>query len=203
MEHTPCHERGILGARTMRMTKLALGVVAACVCLTGVAHADDIGPPPSDCPPGARGASSHDGEFCVPHECTADADCGAGLVCRAGRLCVRTEEVQRSRHHGGGTYTRRTVGGTGSCDVCAAPAACVAGRYCQRPGSEAATTTATTATTTTTSTQQPMDHAVARGVDEDDGCRVGSGAPAGGVAAGVLVLGVAALASRRRRGRPA
>lgn len=160
------------------------------------AHADDIGPPPTACPPGARGESSHLGEWCEPHPCSDDAQCGPGKVCREAGLCVRTETGNMGSYHGNLPYTRQLVEGSGSCDACPAPASCTRAKYCYPPG--AAPSTPPTPTTTQPPAQQPMDRAVSRGVDEDEGCRVGTGAPLGGIAAGILVL-VAALASRRRR----
>jgi MYXO-CTERM domain-containing protein len=86
--------------RTMRRLALSLLLLAAA---PAVVAADAIAPPP-ECPPGAHGVSSHDGQWCTPTTCAADADCsrwGASeqdpLVCRPAGLCVATE----SRSPGG------------------------------------------------------------------------------------------------------
>lgn len=57
----------------------------------GVAHADAIDGPPA-CPPGARGDSAHEGQWCEPWPCTADAECDGGR-CVPWRVCTRVATV--------------------------------------------------------------------------------------------------------------
>lgn len=59
-------------------------------------RADDIGPPPSDCPRGSTGTSSHSGEWCSVQTCQSDADCKKMYVdhgqvegtCESTSLCI-------------------------------------------------------------------------------------------------------------------
>lgn len=59
------------------------------------ARADAISGPPA-CPPGARGAASHAGQWCAPWPCTSDTECEGG-TCRDWRVCTRPAMV----HPGG------------------------------------------------------------------------------------------------------
>ncbi|MBX3274726.1 MAG: hypothetical protein KF729_30950 [Sandaracinaceae bacterium] len=53
-----------------------------------VARADVVGPPPTDCPLGARGSTCHGMEYCSPRSCTTGADCAGGEICQSRDLCV-------------------------------------------------------------------------------------------------------------------
>jgi MYXO-CTERM domain-containing protein len=55
-----------------------------------LASADAVDGPPA-CPPGARGRSAHEGQWCVPATC--DAGCEAGERCEDRRVCVQTASV--------------------------------------------------------------------------------------------------------------
>lgn len=68
------------------------GALAAVVVLPARARADSIDGPPA-CPPGARGESSHAGQWCVPWLCAVDADCGGSGSCRDWRVCTRESDV--------------------------------------------------------------------------------------------------------------
>ncbi|MCA9605903.1 MAG: hypothetical protein KC619_09935 [Myxococcales bacterium] len=53
------------------------------------ALADAVGPPPSSCPEGATAVSfCHGPATCEIDECSGDADCASGQVCRPRDLCV-------------------------------------------------------------------------------------------------------------------
>ena len=52
------------------------------------ASADVVGPDPTDCPLGSRGASCHGMEYCAPQTCTTSATCGAGEICQSRDLCM-------------------------------------------------------------------------------------------------------------------
>jgi MYXO-CTERM domain-containing protein len=54
------------------------------------ARADAIEGPPA-CPPGARGQSAHEGQWCVPALC--ESGCGEGETCAPRRVCVQTARV--------------------------------------------------------------------------------------------------------------
>lgn len=67
--------------------------IFACVlALPSAALADAIDGPPA-CPPGARGMSSHAGQWCVAAPCASDSECHDGATCRPWRVCVRTIEM--------------------------------------------------------------------------------------------------------------
>lgn len=74
--------------------------------LAGRARADAIGPPPTDCPEGARGASCHGAEYCAVDSCIGPRDCAPGQRCVARELCVDTV---RCFGLGGGTSTTRVI----------------------------------------------------------------------------------------------
>lgn len=71
-------------------------VLASLLILPSAALADAIGSPPA-CPPGARGASSHAGQWCVAAPCAADSECRGGATCRPWRVCVRTIDMPFGR----------------------------------------------------------------------------------------------------------
>ncbi len=76
-------------ARHLRSTLLLATLCLAWSLAPGLASADAIEGPPA-CPPGARGESSHAGQWCVAAPCASDADCaGDGGSCRPWRVCTR------------------------------------------------------------------------------------------------------------------
>jgi hypothetical protein len=173
-------------------------LVTTAMATSGAARADEVMPPPQNCPPGAQGESSHQGEWCQPHRCTGEAQCRPGQVCREAGLCVQVTTQTRGERWGGGEYTEERVMGTGTCDACAAPATCLTAKYCfasdaipARPGP------------TKAQPQQPptpMDRVIVRGVDEDDdGCSTTATRSFGGLALGILFVAAAFLAKRRTR----
>jgi hypothetical protein len=77
--------------RTSSSITLALFALLVSSSLSSVARGDAIDPAPA-CPPGAQGASSHAGHWCVPWPCTSDAECRGG-ACRRWRVCTRVSDV--------------------------------------------------------------------------------------------------------------
>jgi MYXO-CTERM domain-containing protein len=74
------------------MTRLA-PLVLVLALVPAAAYADAIDGPPA-CPPGARGRSSHSGQWCEVAACASDADCAdAGGHCRAYRVCTRHASI--------------------------------------------------------------------------------------------------------------
>src|SRR5262245_24276665 len=67
-----------------------MAIVAASLAFAGVARADAIEGPPA-CPPGARGESAHEGQWCVPASC--EIGCEAGERCEDRRVCTRVASV--------------------------------------------------------------------------------------------------------------
>lgn len=68
--------------------------LAACMATTGVAFADVVGPPATDCPPGSYGSTSHSGPYCPPALCTTEYEanrCSAAETCEGRQLCI--EEI--------------------------------------------------------------------------------------------------------------
>lgn len=80
------------------MTRLALIFVLLVSLFPIVARADAIEGPPA-CPLGARGRSSHSGQWCEAAPCASDADCAdAGGHCRAYRVCTRHASIPAGGH---------------------------------------------------------------------------------------------------------
>ncbi|MGC4113998.1 MAG: hypothetical protein QM765_04930 [Myxococcales bacterium] len=83
-----------------------LAVVAALLTLApGLVRADVLGPPPTNCPAGAKGRTSHSGPHCVPATC--ENGCEAGFACKPTDLCI----AQRQGATRVGRYTFETVRG--------------------------------------------------------------------------------------------
>jgi hypothetical protein len=53
-----------------------------------IARADAVAPPPTGCPRGTHGESSHTGPYCAPALCTTDADCTGGATCQDETMCI-------------------------------------------------------------------------------------------------------------------
>jgi MYXO-CTERM domain-containing protein len=115
--------------------------IAALLLALFAAHdsrADAVDGPPSSCPPGARGESSHNGPWCQPTTCKADTDCGKSTsswsknVCHEQPLCVETRsEGSRSGWSFGTPITREIAHGV--CDssgACPSPASCQTAKRC-------------------------------------------------------------------------
>lgn len=90
---------------------LAAGLVSS--MLVGRARADAIGPPPTDCPDGARGAACHGAEYCGIDSCIGPRDCALGQRCVARELCVDT--VMCLGRGGGASTTRVLADGCAGC----------------------------------------------------------------------------------------
>ncbi len=132
----------------------AAAALATAVVLFGAAgaRADAIEGPPTDCPAGSVGESSHSGAWCGATTCTADSDCEQygrwpeprrHYVCRQTELCVRTETYTLSQRlalpPGQAPPTATRAIGVGECgSACAAPAACTNLKRCGEQGAIAA-----------------------------------------------------------------
>lgn len=131
--------------QTSRAAVVALFVGLVVGSAATPARADAVMPPPADCPPGAAGATSHNGPWCSPTTCSTDADCaGVGAqfdaraparVCVEQALCVEArEEKSQSGWSHGQPFARTFAHGVCSAEVpCAAPAKCEAAKRCVVP----------------------------------------------------------------------
>lgn len=112
------------------MTQRWLVSFAAAASIFGAGadlRADDIGPPPSDCPRGSAGQSSHAGEWCSVQACQSDADCKKMFVdhgtaegtCESTSLCIAKKKIYA--HHrvvsDGGDDAREISVAVGACGV--------------------------------------------------------------------------------------
>jgi len=160
-----------------------------------VAMADDVPPPPEDCPSGARGQSDHWGEVCGPFRCRDDDDCAGryvppGRVCREASFCVEEKDYTSHRGHSG-TYEVFQ----GACDASGAcgTGECERARYCVDPDdplepAAAMTSTRATERESPATSESPTDES------EESGCSAARGASGSSALALLLVL-------TRRRGR--
>jgi len=98
--------------------KLSVAAVAVLVAGgVGSARADVVMPPPTNCPDGARGRTSHSGPHCAPWTC--ERGCEEGKVCRPVGLCIAKRQGANRR---GGRFEFEVVTGT-----CKAGEACANG----------------------------------------------------------------------------
>lgn len=172
---------------------LVLALLAA-LLVPRLAAADAVPPPPDNCPPGARGTTSHSGTACEPIPCATDADCRQNQpygepprVCRSTRLCIGEEERRNWRRN---NATWKVSVARGDCS-----SACPAGTTCQ----EALRCVPDVAESRREDipTRGPELHASGR---RGRGCQCDLAAPAEGalpIGAGLLTA-VGALAARRR-----
>lgn len=120
----------------MKLGPLLAGALVS--LLPCVARADAIDGPPSDCPPGSIGDSSHDGSWCTPTVCERDEDCEKQAPvsarkrrfrCEEAALCV--EHTRSDRWRGNGIeerdIARRACAADGSC---VRPEQCVTAKRC-------------------------------------------------------------------------
>ena len=191
-------------AMRSRLGPLSLALLTL---LASGARADDIGPPPNDCPRGALGHSEHAGEWCAVTTCATDANCtGAGiseqisgywprdappLVCgEATGLCV----IEETYELGGLRPTpaqgqRRVARGPCVGGTCPAGGECRTARRCVPPDTPPVPVARA-------STDPAAPHPSESGAREAGGCVAGAGARRGG---GVwLVLGLGGLLLGRR-----
>jgi hypothetical protein len=188
----------------IRMRSLVLLLVVA--LRASSARADAVPPPPTDCPPGKVGTTSHGGAHCVdapPKNCPpgwrgvaggncmvavcgADNQCDPGQVCRDQSLCMAEEtEYYRGPPPEHPHVFDVPVGICVEHAVC--NARCKPGKVCLRPGDTPSGT---------------LNDTTARAPRGCGGCAtLGGGAPYG-----LLVLGavgvLAGLARRRRATGP-
>jgi hypothetical protein len=67
------------------------------MAICALAHADAIGPDPTDCSPGSVGTSSHCGSYCVPTSCDPSApDCGTAQACQPVGICIEKRQQPQS-----------------------------------------------------------------------------------------------------------
>ncbi len=72
----------------MTRAPLALISIVGITLSVGVARADAVGPPPTDCPDGSRGEVCHGAEYCGLAGCIGSRDCAPGERCAVRELCV-------------------------------------------------------------------------------------------------------------------
>ncbi len=120
----------------MKLGPLLVGALMS--LLPSAAQADAIDGPPSDCPPGSIGDSSHSGSWCAPSVCERDEDCAKQdhssnrkrhFRCEEAALCV--EHTRSERWRGSGVeerdIARRACAADGSC---VRPEQCVTAKRC-------------------------------------------------------------------------
>ena len=113
-----------------RALVLALDLAAAeAAGAAGTAFAQEGLHTRASCPEGSALSAPPDGiEVCAPQNCSDDADCGPGRLCRDRPLCIE------SKGRGVGT-TKSAVGTCESGGKCAYPAECEeASKRCVRAG---------------------------------------------------------------------
>lgn len=104
------------------------------------ARADAIRSPPTDCPRGAAGRSSHSGQWCQPTTCTEGGggdSCGSEQSCEAQGLCVTSETyTEGGRLAADQPREQRArqiaVSACNAGDTCADGSACVVTNRCVR-----------------------------------------------------------------------
>jgi uncharacterized protein (TIGR03382 family) len=69
-------------------TLSAAAIAASLSCLSLVAFADDVPPPPRACPDGSIPETGHMGPFCAPKQCGGNRPCDSGKVCQPRALCM-------------------------------------------------------------------------------------------------------------------
>lgn len=136
---------GLVGTGVSRWgARAGTAVLAAGVALFGLcdaALADAVPSPPTDCPPGSRGMTSHHGTWCEPTVCETDLDCDKlatfwdrdiKKVCREQPLCVSTRTD--SGFPLGKPAERSIAGGVcGPETACVSPATCQSAKRCVEP----------------------------------------------------------------------
>lgn len=123
------HGRSTRDAGAALRGAVAVAAALAAAMFGAPARADAVGYPPEVCPAGSEGAASHCGEYCSPHRCTNDDDCGGDMTCEPLDLCIEVLQCMSN----GGPFTAEAVR-----DTCEGGAACAAGtcqsaRVCASP----------------------------------------------------------------------
>jgi len=112
----------------MRARSTVVITAAAIVLAAWPARADEVPPPPTDCPDGTTGDGNHCGQVCLPAACESDSDCRQG-TCQSRDLCL--EDVRCGRYTGGYPTTLVTgvCGGGAPCSTgtCRQQRVCVRG----------------------------------------------------------------------------
>jgi MYXO-CTERM domain-containing protein len=155
-----------------------VGVSIAILLSASVAAADAVAPPPTDCPNGTHGESSHTGPYCAPQTCSSDADCSGGQTCRELAMCI-AQQACGGLMLDAGPYP--DGGFPPPCRFDAVHGLCNAGAAC---------TTGTCETRRVCAAPEPS-------ASPGCGCRAGAGGSIAGALA-VIALGLA-IAARRRR----
>lgn len=83
-----------VGNSRFRGMRIALASMLVAIACSAVARADVVPPPPSDCPDGSTGQSSHIGPYCSPLLCDNDQQCLDGTTCRTLKLCIEVILVE-------------------------------------------------------------------------------------------------------------
>jgi len=99
---------------------LSLGLALWAMALPRAARGDVVMPPPTNCPDGAKGRTSHAGPHCAPRTC--ERGCDEGMVCKPMPLCVvQRQGANRMRKFTFDVVTAACPGGakceTGACET--------------------------------------------------------------------------------------
>lgn len=175
----------MLGAMKLRVAL----VVAALAVTPTIAQADDVPPPPTDCPPGSEGRTGHEGEACVATTCATDADCTKGKKCLEQALCVRVQTGTAGKRER--PFTRTVA--TRACEPgkvpCMGDAKCESAKRCVDPDKRPPAPPTETSSSTAPPGPPPT----------KSRCGTSPGPAPAGVVLALAAAALAALVSRRRR----
>jgi MYXO-CTERM domain-containing protein len=173
---------------------LATGALSfALLLLSAPGQADVVRGPPTNCPPGSRGDSGHEGPACVVHDCSTDAECKGGKVCRKQSLCTHVHEYGHRRQPG--RKFKRTVV-TSTCSKpadCKAPDTCSTAKRCVPKSVPSSGTAKPKPTPTTGSTSAPP--------SSSSKCATAAPGSRNTAASWLWLLGLVAALRARRRAR--
>lgn len=160
---------------------MRLLVVLAVFALAPGARADDVEPPPRDCPAGTRGRSSHSGPHCAVVPC--ESPCPAGLSCVDHGFCIERVACGHIRDEGD-CFIDHVVGECDAAGACAR-GTCATHRVCLGPSAPPAAPPAPTPAA-----------AAPAAAETSGGC---AAQPGRGGSGALAVLALVLVASRRAR----
>ena len=190
--------------------------------IPGVAAADALGPPPTDCVQGAVGRSSRAGEWCAPTTCgpgvttpcptehcpTRSYPCPNPEPYRCSEepvgLCVRTETRSYTRRSDEGPQTFEeqisiALGPCGRNEACPERSTCQRVRRCVHASEDAPPENVRNALFLDVPAEEPSETESGGGSTQSGGaCGCRAGASPRSSAAGLLLLGLVGLMLRRR-----